>query len=325
MSTAPALPFVTVAIGTYNRSRWLWETLEFLTRQAYPADRWELLIVDNNSTDDTCAVVGSFDKAPKAPRYFFEVKQGSSHARNRAIAEAAGEILVFLDDDMLGGLDWIDLIIEPFLRPDAGNIGAVGGEVIPCFPEGLPRWLEGHWEPFNYRTDVGPLKSNQLPMTANLALRMSVLKEIGGFRTDLGRFGNRLTGSEDHELVRRVRAAGYEIWLSPPAGLRHQIPASRLTFKYTFRLSFDSARSRVIERSSHRHTGLLWLLTRIPAYLFRLTLTLVLSLFFLLTFQIGQAKRWACRAGRAAGYLVEIVCVLKRVLTGWRNHAEPST
>ena len=316
-----SLPFVTVAIGTYNRSRWLRETLDFLTLQDYPADRWELLIVDNNSKDDTRQVVEAYAAAPKAPRYIFEIKQGSSHARNRAIEEAKGDYLVFLDDDMLGGSNWLSLIMEPFLRPGSEKIGAVGGEVIPFFPEGLPKWLEGQWEPFNYRPDVGPIKPSQLPMTANLALRSSVLRQIGGFRTDLGRFGNRLTGSEDHELVRRVRAAGYEIWLSPPAGLKHQIPANRLTFKYTFRLCFDSSRSRVIERSSHKGSGLPWLLSRIPAYCLHIVMSLLLALLCLLILQPGKSKRWICRGGRAAGYLVECFCVLKRRLFGPKQEA----
>ena len=312
----PRLPFATVAIGTYNRARWLRETLAFLTRQDYPDDRWELIIVDNRSTDDTRSVVESFASAPKAPRYIYEEQQGSSYARNRAIAEARGELVIFTDDDMLGDGTWLAAIVEPFLRPGNERVGAVGGEVIPHFPDGLPRWLEGQWEPFNYRTDVGPLKPTQLPATANLAFRASVLSEIGGFRTDLGRFGNRLTGSEDHDLVRRVQRAGYAIWFSPTAGLKHQIPSNRLTFKYAFRHAFDSSRSRVIERSSRPGTGILWLISRVPAYCLHVLMCAALSLLNFIVLNPGGGKRWITRGAKGAGYLTECLCVIRDRLLG---------
>lgn len=317
--TAPAVPFASVTICTYNRARWLRETLAFITRQDYPADRWELVIVDNNSRDDTRAVVGSFAGAPKAPRYVFEAQQGSSFARNRAIAEAAptSDIIIFTDDDMLGGPDWLKLIVEPFLRPGNERVGAVAGDVIPVFPEGLPAWLDKQWEPLAFRADVGPLRPDQLPMTANLALRAPVLREIGDFRTDLGRFGNRLTGGEDHELARRIWTAGYTIWYSPPAGLQHQIPASRLTFRYAYKQAFDSARSRVIEKTTGpggHGTG--WLLSRLLTYSLHVLWCLLVSLVMLLVFQFGRSKRWVTRAAKGLGYLTECSCAVRRKLTG---------
>ncbi len=305
-------PFVTVTICTYNRARWLRETLAFITRQSYPSDRWELIIVDNNSSDDTRAAVAEFSSAPQPPRYVFEAAQGSSYARNRGIAEARGDIIVFSDDDMLGGPEWLTLLVEPFLRPGNEKVGAVAGDVIPVFPEGLPAWLDKQWEPLAFRTDTGPLRPNQLPMTANLALRRETLDHIGPFRTDLGRFGNQLSGGEDHELARRIWNSGYTIWYSPPAGLQHQIPASRLTFKYAYKQAFDSARSRVIEKTTTPGHGTGWLLSRIPTYLLHLVYCLTLSLLSALILQTGWSKRWITRAGKSLGYLAEILQTLRR-------------
>lgn len=312
------LPFASVTICTYNRARWLRETLEFITHQDYPADRWELIVVDNNSRDDTRAVVESFAAAPKAPRYVFESAQGSSFARNRAIQEASAQsdLIIFTDDDMLGGPEWLSLIVEPFTRPGNERVGAVAGDVIPVFPDGLPRWLDKQWEPLAFRADVGPLRPSQLPMTANLALRAPVLREIGAFRTDLGRFGNKLTGSEDHELARRVWSAGYTIWYSPPAGLQHQIPADRLRFKYAFKMAFDSSRSRVIEKTTTPGHGTGWLISRLFTYSLHILWCALLSLLSGVILQFGWSKRWITRGAKGAGYVTECFCALRRKLGG---------
>lgn len=306
------LPFVSVTICTYNRAFWLRQTLEFITRQDYPADRWEILVVDNNSRDETAKVVAEFARAPKVPRYFLETNQGSSYARNRGIAEAVGEIVVFTDDDMLGPTDWLRTLMQPFVRPGNERVAAVGGEVIPVFPEGLPAWLDGYWKPLNFRNDVGPLRPNQLPMTANLALRKAVFSEVGLFRTDLGRIGNHSLFNEDHDLCRRVFAAGYSMWYSPHASLQHQIPAGRLTFSYTCRQMRDAARSRVVESTGRGGKGAGWLLSRVFGYTLQMTWCGVVSLLSLLIFQRNASKRFLARAGRSWGYVSECVRTLAR-------------
>ncbi|WP_404422577.1 glycosyltransferase [Nibricoccus sp. IMCC34717] len=309
MSAQPP-PFATIAICTYNRARWLRETLQFVTAQAYPKDRYEVIVVDNNSRDDTRAVVEGFAGATRPPRYVLEVQQGLSHARNRAIEEAQGDILLFIDDDTLGSPDWLTHMVEPFLRPGNENVGLVGGDVIPVFPEGLPRWLDKQWEPLNYRSDVGPLRDDQLPMGANFALRRGVAARVGTFRTDLGRSGTNLAGSEDHEFGRRVRAGGYEVWYTPIGGLQHQIPANRLTFKYAFKMAFDSARSRVVEKTSDPRRGGVWAASRIVTYLAHCAGCAAVSALSLVVLQIGWAKRWLCRGAKGLGYVVQCTQVL---------------
>lgn len=316
MNQIPTLPFVTVAICTYNRARWLRETLQSLTRQNYPADKWEVIVVDNNSSDDTRKVVDSFASAPKPPRYFLETNQGSSFARNRGIAEAKGEIVVFTDDDMLGGPEWLELLISPFLLPGNENIAAVGGEVVPVFPDGLPPWLERQWRPLEFRNDVGPLKPNQLPMTANLAIRISVFKKVGLFRTDLGRIGNHSLFNEDHEMCRRIFRAGYGMWYSADAMLQHQIPAARLTFRYTLKQVYDAARSRVVESTTYDGKGIGWLLSRLAVYPFHILLNGLVSLLALLMFRPGLSKRYVVRMGRGAGYVRESLACIPRLVRG---------
>ena len=102
--TSPAGPLLlTVAIPTYNRADFLRQTLAGIALQVFPPGQFEVLVIDNNSTDHTRAVVAEFAAAHPAPRHVLETKQGLDHARNRAIAEARGEIIVFADDDILVG------------------------------------------------------------------------------------------------------------------------------------------------------------------------------------------------------------------------------
>lgn len=319
MSADSALPFVSVAIPTYNRSRWLREVLAFVTQQDYPADRYEILVVDNNSPDDTRAIVASFANTPQPPRYFLETKQGSSHARNRLLAEASPrcDVMLFADDDIIGRADWIRLMVAPLRQPGNERVAGVCGETIPHFPEGQPKWLEGQFRPFGYRADSGPLTPKQLPSTANVALWRKVIDEVGHFRTDLGRLPNRLTAGEDNDLMRRILAAGYTFWFEPRADVLHVVPASRLTFRYAWKLQYDAACSRVIERFSATG-GIGWLFSRIVLYALQLPAYALLGLLCFIGFQPGAGKRQFTRVGRAAGYVVESLRTLKRRALGQR-------
>lgn len=297
---------VTVAIPTYNRAPLLRQTLEGLARQDFPEAEFEVLVIDNNSRDDTAAVVRSFAGARPAPRHVLETAQGLDHARNRAIAEARGEIVLFGDDDILTEPDWISRMVAPFAEDRGHRVGAVGGEVVPVFPDGLPAWLEGAHRPLRFRPDAGPLEAGQTPMGANLAFRRRVFAEHGLFHTDLDRQGARLFGGGDGEMIRRLRSAGLHIWFQPAAAVRHQIPASRLTFSYAARHAFDSARSRVADRAGRPGAGA-YLLSRLTVHAAKAPLCGMLAAGCLLAARPGSAKKALVRAWRSCGYIVQIL------------------
>jgi glycosyltransferase involved in cell wall biosynthesis len=300
---------ITVAIPTHNRAELLRQTLAGIARQEFPRDEFEVLVIDNNSRDQTRAVVASFAGAKPAPRYFLETSQGLDHARNRAIAEASGDVILFADDDILVEPDWIAGIVAPFARDSASHIGAVGGEVIPIFPDGLPRWLNDAHGPLRYRTDTGPLPAAQSPMGANLAIPRWVFKKYGLFHTDLDRQGARLFGGGDGEMIRRLRAAGLEIWFAPEAKVLHQIPASRLTLRYALRHAFDSARSRVVDRAG-RPGAAGYLASRFLANVGKVPVFALLALANALILRTGAAKQALVRAWRSCGYLYQILRLL---------------
>jgi glycosyltransferase involved in cell wall biosynthesis len=304
MPASPALQ-VTVAIPTYNRADFLRQTLAGLAAQTFDRDRFEVLVIDNNSRDHTRAVVGEFGSARPAPRYLHEPKQGLDHARNRAIAEARGEIVVFGDDDILVALDWLAQLVAPLLADTSRRIGAVGGEVIPVFPHGLPDWVREWHAPLAFRPEAGPLETKHSPMGANLAFPKWVFERLGPFHTALDRAAGNYFSGGDSEMIRRVRGAGYEVWFAPAAAVQHQMPASRTTFRYAARHAFDSARSRVIDRAGQPGAAA-YFAGRFAANIAKALGFALLALLDALVLRTGAAKKALVRAWRSCGYLYQI-------------------
>jgi GT2 family glycosyltransferase len=303
-------PSVTVAIPTYNRARLLTQTLEGLTQQDYPAERLEILIIDNNSPDDTRGAVNAFHAAPHPPRHVLETQQGANFARNRALAEAQGEIIVYGDDDILMEPGWLRELMQPFTTDNAKRIGAVAGEVEPVFPDGCPDWVHSFHGLQALRAEAGPTSAHQVPMSANLAFRRDALRTTGGWDINLGRKGGRVFGGEENGPIRRLRKAGYEVWFAPKAKVLHQMPAARTTLRYVKRHAFDSACSRVVGRVNvdreEGRSSLGYLLSRFAGNVFKAVgFTVVAALNFLLL-RPGPAKKSLVRAWRSCGYLYQI-------------------
>lgn len=297
---------VTVAIPTYNRADFLRQTLAGLVAQEFPPDQFEVLVIDNNSTDDTRAVVAEFAEKRPAPRYVRETQQGLDHARNRALTEARGAVILFGDDDILVQPDWIRQMAGPLLADAASRrIGAVGGEVIPVFPDGLPEWVREWHAPLAFRADTGPLPARHSPMGANLAFPAWVFRKVGPFHTALDRAAGNYFSGGDSEMIRRVRAAGLEVWFAPAGAVRHQMPASRTTFRYACRHAFDSARSRVIDRAGQRG-AFSYLASRLLANLLKAAGFAMLSALQALILRPGPGKQALVRAWRCCGYLYQI-------------------
>jgi len=301
---------VTVAVITYNRSRFLRQTLAGIVRQDYPADRWELIVIDNNSTDDTRDVVASFVTANPAPRRVLETRQGLDYGRNRAVEEARGDLIVLVDDDILVEPDWLGHLVAPFSSESAHKIGVVGGEVVPVFPDGIPAWQEGSHRPLGYRSDPGPLPPDQAPVGANFAFPKWVFVRFGMFDTRLDRQGSRLFGGGDSQMIRRLRTVGLEAWFVPGAKVLHQISADRLTLGYAMRHAFDSARSRVDDHVRMlRESGkspLGFMASRAAGCALKLVGFLLLSMASMVALRPGAARRALVRAWRSCGYLYQI-------------------
>jgi glycosyltransferase involved in cell wall biosynthesis len=294
---------ITVAIPTYNRANFLRQTLAGIVRQDFPKDLYEIIVIDNNSGDHTRQVAAEFAESKPAVRYVVETQQGLDHGRNRGVAEAKGDVIVFADDDILVEPDWLTQLTAPFAADVDQRIGAIGGEVIPVFPDGLDPWVSEWHAPLAFRNDTGPLPARQSPMGANLAFPRHVFDQHGLFSTALDRKGTRFFSGGETEMLRRLRAAGLEIWFAPKAKVLHQMPASRTTFRYAARHAFDSARSRVVDRGK---SSIAYLVSRFLANVVKVLAFALLAFLNTLLLRTGAAKKALVRAWRSCGYLYQI-------------------
>jgi glucosyl-dolichyl phosphate glucuronosyltransferase len=251
---------ITVILCTYNRARSLGETIESVVTQTLPQLlHWELLVVDNNSTDETRQVVESFRRRyPEHVRYLFEPQQGVSHARNTGVRAAQGGIVAFIDDDETADVGWLQTLTANLFSSEW--MGA-GGRVVPQWNGVRPRWVSsrnsficGPLAMFDPDTEVVQL--TEPPFGANMAFRKEAFDKYGGFRTDLGRNGKGMLSGEDTEFGRRLMAAGARLRYEPLAVTHHPVEKNRVKKGYFLVWWFNKGRSDVREAGvpSHRRT-----------------------------------------------------------------------
>ena len=228
---------VSVIIATYNRAALLDECLAHLTRAAFEEGD-EILVVDNGSDDGTPAIVARHARtSPVSLRLLHEAQPGKSHALRHALAAARGDILAFTDDDVNVPPEWIASIRAAMI---GGDTSLLGGPVAPRWERPAPRWLRlapgyGRLASPLALLDYGPDPCDLGPRTvigANLAVRRDDLERLGGFAPHLGKLRGTLLSGEDHDLCRRVQAAGLKAVYWPTPAVRHWVPADRLTLRY---------------------------------------------------------------------------------------------
>jgi glycosyltransferase involved in cell wall biosynthesis len=266
---------VSVNICTYNRCGMLSEALEsVLSQQIYDSGRYEVIVVDNNSTDETREVVESFiARGHENLRYLFEGRQGLSYARNAAVSAARSPILAFTDDDVRVAPNWVATIKQ--MLDSHPEVDCVGGKVLPKWSSTPRSWLTSeHWAPLGI-IDYGdrPFYVNaghQLCLiTANMAIRKEVLEQIGRFQPALQRVQNRVGSMEDHELLVRLWKADRQGLYAPELIVSAEVGSDRLSKKYHRRWRmghgyfYAMARFEEMERSKRG-----WLFD-VPAHMYR--------------------------------------------------------
>jgi glycosyltransferase involved in cell wall biosynthesis len=246
---------ISVILCTYNRCESLSKALDSVLDSQLPESyEWELLVVDNNSSDKTQAVVENYSsRFPNRIRYIFEAQQGKSSALNRGILESKGEILVFMDDDVQVDPHWLCKISTPL---QAGPWAGVGGRIIPPRDFSPPSWLplEGPYSLGGILAffDLGdsPHKLTEPPFGTNMAFRKETFERYGAFRLDLGPCPGTEIRGEDTEFGRRVLKAGEHLWYEPAAIVYHAVPQNRLEKRYFLRFLYDHGRALVREKGA---------------------------------------------------------------------------
>jgi glucosyl-dolichyl phosphate glucuronosyltransferase len=231
--------YLTVAIPTHNRSHLLARTLASVADLRLPEGvEAECIIIDNNSTDDTEAVVARFgrDSALRV-RHVVERRQGSSFARNRAVDEARGDIILFVDDDAIAEPTWA---IEMIAEMERRKVDVACGMVVPQWTVPPPRWLGPslyirlavHDEERLVSCPREQLESVHNYFSANVAFRRETFERFGRFREDLGVVGGNPMSGEDTELFERILERGGVIGFVPGARVHHIIGRERMTRAY---------------------------------------------------------------------------------------------
>lgn len=282
--SAPALSIV---LPTFNRAGELSLAIDSALDQTAPADRYELIVVDNNSPDRTADAVAAIARAhPGRVRYVFEARQGVSFARQAGIDAARAPIIAFFDDDVRVSRTWVETILRTFAaHPD---LECIGGRVLPRWPTPPPGWLTPtHWAPLALQ-DLGdaPITvSAENPrglISANLACRKRLLDRIGGFSPAFQRVKDGIGSLEDDEWNRRLWKSGGKALYVPDLIVTTDVPSSRLTRAYHRRWHRGHGRFYALLRAEEIERSRIGTLLGVPAHMYRAAL--------------GDAAAWASAA-----------------------------
>lgn len=226
-------------IPTRDRPEMLRDCLATLQRQDVAPGELEVVVVDDGSTANIGEIVNQVNASRVTLRHVRQAAAGLNAARNRGIEVATGELLAFLDDDVLVSPKWAASLLDAFRNPDCA---AVGGRVELLLEESAPRWLtEGrrsYLAEFELGVESKWLDDGTVPVGANCAVRRDVFDRLGGFRAGLDRIGSSLVSNGDTEFFRRVRRQGGKIRYEPRAHVRHRVPGARLTPDYFHRRAY---------------------------------------------------------------------------------------
>jgi glycosyltransferase involved in cell wall biosynthesis len=272
-----------IVIATHNRAQDLRDTLASLAGLQTPHP-WEVIVVDNNCTDDTPRVVQELvPRFPVPLRYFFEAVPGRSAALNTGIAAATGAIILTTDDDVRVAPEWLEIAGNALDRLQCGYIG---GRVLPIWGGPRPAWLpdrpSSQWAVIallDYGSEPIEL-TRRMPLGVNMAFRREAFDIVGGWDPRIGRKAGTLLGQEVREWCIRAKARGVRGFYVPEMMVRHIIPANRLNKQYYRRwfywrgvsrallyqqqgLDMESPQETTLDFSQSRHVA------GIPRYLFR--------------------------------------------------------
>ncbi len=270
---------VSVVISTYNRAPMLPDALQSILQSGEGADfEWEIVVVDNNSSDDTKAVVETLSKSVPRIRYVFEPRQGLSFGRNTGVQHSTGDFLLFTDDDVIVDKHWLKIAFERLSDP---GIGFVFGRILPLWTAPKPDWLpDGLRGPLGICDHGGSVvevspSNSLLPMGGNFAVRRKVILQIGEFHTGLGVRGRQMNAAdktgclsgEDYEFGLRMIEAGHRGLYLPSLVVHNRIEPYRLTKDYYRRWMLSNGKSYAVFTQGRDGDFKSWF--GVPRFLFR--------------------------------------------------------
>lgn len=241
---------ISIIVCTYNRDKYIYETLARIVQNTFPKELFEIILINNNSTDRTeeeCKLFKS-DFPQINFHYYIETSQGLSYARNRGIREAKGKTLVFLDDDSFVGKDYLhNLYTQLQTHPD---MSAFGGKITPLYESGrtpcwISKWSYSWVSAIDKGNQVSLFEGKSYPIGANMGFKKECF-DFAMFNTDLGRSKGNLMGGEEKDIFNALKARKLQIYYFPDIEVHHVIPEQRTTKTYIRKLALGIGQSERI-------------------------------------------------------------------------------
>jgi glucosyl-dolichyl phosphate glucuronosyltransferase len=265
---------ISAVICTYNRCDMLGPALDSLLQQSLAESRYEIIVVDNNSTDGTRELIECYMRQSRVPlRHLFEPRQGISHARNAAIGAARAPVIAFTDDDVRADREWLAAILRAF--DENPEVVFVGGKVLPAWTADPPPWLTPvHWAPLalaDYGSRSCRVDSNNpiCLVGANLAFRIGTFELAGKFSPELQRVRDGVGSMEDHEMLLRLLRNGTSGLYDPRIVVTAEVQSDRLTRAYHRKWHTGHGRFYARMRSEEFERSAIGRPLDVPAHLYR--------------------------------------------------------
>ena len=282
---------ISAIIATYNRERYIPGVLESLLKQTLDKNLFEIIIIDNNCTDNTQIICKKFigDHKELNIRYILETQQGLSNARNCGINNSGSDLITFVDDDAFLSENFLEICVQYFEKNP--SVHAIGGKILLHYEGEKPRWVTVYHESifgyFNPGEKEKEFKGGKYPRGSNMTFRKDVFVRHGLFNTKLGRTGSNLLGSEEKELFDRINYKSEKVVYVPEALVYHSVPVERTTKIFVRKQAIGIGKSEKIRTISK---GRINYLKRIFQEIIKWGATFILSLIYMFKLEFGKAK-----------------------------------
>ncbi len=282
---------ISVAICTYNREKYLPQLFASIEKQTLAIDRFEVVLVNNNSPGNTAKLFQDFQR--KNPtlqtRYCEEVQQGLSFSRNHAIQHSNFELITFLDDDAFIDEHYLSVLLDEFsASPDTM---AIGGKILLHYEDTIPKWenrfLNSLLGYFNKGDEKLQFSSNDYPRGSNMAFRTSVFEQVGLFDVSLGRIGSSLSGGEEKDLFNKLYKHNMKVVYIPNALVFHSVPVERTLPSFIKKQGIGTGKSERIRCSKE---GGFSYIKRLFIELMKWVASLLIALYYFITLHYQRAK-----------------------------------
>ncbi len=296
--------FLSVIICTYNRDQHIRRALESLVRQDCDSSSYEIIVVDNNSTDRTAEIIKRFKE--EHPTYNIvlteEKRQGLSYARNKGLAMASGKYVSYIDDDGIAREDYVSQI-KQYTEQFPDDV-AFGGKVLPRYEKGkAPAWMSSYIERIISIVNLGDnvkILKKIYPVGCNMFFKKDVLEKIGGFNTALK------LRADDKYIFLKIRETGYRVLYLPKVIVWHFIDDFRNSLAYVKKVSKLNGEAERIRIGTLKRKRRITYLLRLWDYVWKLGASIILWLFFVVKGQNIKGKALFLSVWNALKYYLNI-------------------